>query len=77
MVVELATQAPSAFELVLGPQRVEGRTVDTGGLEKFTKVKVGPLAITAPGKQELLLKPKAKDWKATNLRSLTLVPVAK
>lgn len=73
---ELATQQPSSVELALGAQRIEGRTIATGGLEKFVRVKLGQLAVTASGNQELLLKPKAKDWKQTNMRSLTLIPVA-
>jgi alpha-L-fucosidase len=76
VIAELAADAPASIRMTVGTQKSDVVTAPTCGLQKFERLKFGQLTITTAGKQELSLKPQAKDWKLMNLRSLTLTPVA-
>ncbi len=72
---EAATSQASAFEMILGAQKVRVAVPRTGDYKTFQKVTLGTLDIAAPGDYTLQLKPVAAEWKPINLRALDFKPM--
>ncbi len=71
-----ATEARSAgngYDVVIGKEKLSGKVVDTGGWDRFERVKLGKLKIPAAGEYEIAIVPHPKNSLAVmNLRSLRL-----
>lgn len=70
---EVAAPDSSAFEMILGGQKVRAALPKTGDYANFQKVTLGTVEIPATGNLTLQLKP-IGDWKPVNLRALELTP---
>ncbi len=76
VVADLASEGPAQLQLAVGEQKVKAAAPATGGADRYQPVKLGQVEIAAPGEHDIALKPEANAWKAVNLRSVTLTPVA-
>ena len=72
---EVAAPAASAFEMILGGQKVRAAIPPTGDYETFQKVTLGTLEVPAAGNLTLQIKPVIPGWQPINLRALNFKPV--
>ena len=71
---EIAALEAARFEVIVGEQKLSGTTPATKDYAKFKRASLtGTLDLTAGG-VTLTVKPVAENWKAMNLRSVTLTP---
>lgn len=65
----------SAYEVVVGDQKLNGRTQDTGGWDHFTAQNLGTVRLNQAGKYTLTVQPKSTPpWKMLNIQSIVLRP---
>ena len=71
----IATTAESSkFELTVGDQKLAAEVAGTGSYQAFKTVKLGSIELKQQGACELSIKPVRNQWRAINLRSITLKP---
>jgi alpha-L-fucosidase len=76
--IELAAPDDSAgeeFEVIVAGQTIKGTVPKTGSWSKFVKLDLGKVAIVAPGRTRLVVKPVSKPGLGVmNLRAIRLKP---
>jgi alpha-L-fucosidase len=69
------TKANGEFVVEVGSNQLEGRTVNTGGLEKYKPIDVGTVRFVKTGPVKLTIRAKsAATWKPFDLRGMRIVP---
>ena len=72
---EIAALDSAKFEVIVGGQKISGTSPATKDYTKFKRANLTGTLDLAVGSVTLTVKPVAENWKAMNLRLLTLQPV--
>lgn len=70
---ELASEGGGQFELVAGERKLRGEAKATGGYQRYERVRVGELDLSA-GDGKLELRAVREGWSPLNVRGVELVP---
>ena len=76
VVLDMAgTKANGEFVVEVGSNQLEGRTVNTGGLETYKPIDVGTVRFDKTGPVKITIRAKsAATWKPFDLRGMRVVP---
>jgi len=74
LAAEIAAEASGQFEVIVGEQKLSGKSLVTKDFSKFKHVNLNGTLDLPAGTATLTVKPIADGWQPLNLRSLTLQP---